>query len=167
MQTRIDRRRAARDTVLAVAFLAAGPASALSCLRPDAVRLYEDARDSAEVYTIVKGRILADGPILVPVPDRDGKNGLVTGVRLRGHILGARGFLDPVEAGIGLRLTCVSVWCAAPPPEDVLLMALRQTPSGSELSIGPCGGDAVVWTADAEARLLDCHRGIRCEVPDF
>ena len=46
-----------------------GFAAALSCLRPDAVTLYEQARDSEDAYYIVRGELQITGPVDEPDPE--------------------------------------------------------------------------------------------------
>lgn len=144
--------------------LLAGPANALSCLPPDPVRLFQFAKDSADSYVIVMGRILAGE---IDLPNEGSKVPTRSTVRVEGMGLSRTGFDTPIERDVTLELSCLSVWCASPPAEGVLIMALKVEGDGRVLAIDPCGGNAVPWTEDGETRLLACQMGGECNVEDF
>lgn len=141
-----------------------GPAEALSCLRPDAVRLYEAARDSADPYWIVKGRVDFREPPAAPDPDLG--EPAATRARLSGMALTTHAFGAPFDRDIVVELTCAGPWCAD--TENLgreLVVALKVTDAGPVLEIGPCRENVVEWSRDAERRLLACHRGGPCALP--
>jgi hypothetical protein len=146
--------------LLLAALVAAGPASALSCLPPDAVRLYQQADASAERYFIAIGRLHADREIRVPTPSPDAPetSEAVTRVRMTGHVLGETGFDEPFDILVDVKVTCLSIWCGSPVTDRDILAAVRLTGDVPELEIGPCGGLTMpAENADTEA-LLTCHR---------
>lgn len=153
-----------RSIALTLALItAAGPAAALSCLRPDAVRMLEYARDSADIYHVFKGRLTALGPYAIPTSENGKDNSADTQVQIKGSGLGAQGFSVPVDISATLRLSCLSVWCANPPADEELLMIVKSADDALILEVGPCGGTAVTWDKDAEERLLKCHLSQTCE----
>lgn len=146
----------------------ASPALSLSCMRPDAVRMFENARDSADVYYVIKGRVTPVGEYAVPIAE-NGKDGTTeTPVQISGIGLNARGFSVPVDTSATVTLKCLSVWCASPPPADKdLLMIVKTEDDDLSLEVGPCGGTAIAWSAEAEERLLRCHLSDDCKPAEF
>lgn len=144
--------------------LLAGPAAALSCLPPDPVRLYQFAEQSPDRYVMLKGRIIGDD---IELPRQNSKIPARTTVRVEGLGLSATGFDAPADREITLELSCLSVWCAAPPEEGELIMALKLEGETRVLAIDPCGGNAIPWSEDGEKRLLDCYLDGTCVIPDF
>ena len=137
----------------------ATPVHALSCLRPDVVTLYERARDSADVYTIARGRILLSGPLATPEENSD--EVALTYARFVGIALSGSGFDQVYLRDIVIENRCLSVWCGSL-YEGELVVALRHDGSERRLALGPCGGDHMTITPDDEARLLTCHAGEVC-----
>ena len=162
-----------RHAILALAMiLCAGPAMALSCMRPDAVRMFEYARDSEDIFYVIKGRIDPVSDYDVPTVDSDAQpkmNDAVanTPVRIKGVGLGRKGFSVPVDVAATVQLSCLSVWCSGPPPDGELLMIVKKETNALTFQIGPCGGTAIPWSKDAEDRLLQCHLSNNCEPADF
>lgn len=152
-----------RSVALTLAVItAAGPAAALSCLRPDAVRMFEYARDSADIYYVIKGRLTALGPYAIPSSENGKDNSADTPVQITGSGLSSQGFSVPVDISATLRLNCLAVWCASPPADEELLMIVKKAEDALILEVGPCGGTAVNWDKDAEERLLKCHMSKVC-----
>ncbi|NNE88620.1 MAG: hypothetical protein HKN27_11135 [Silicimonas sp.] len=147
--------------------LAAGPAMALSCMRPDAVRMFEYARDSKDIFYVIKGRITPVDAYDVPTSKNGSDTATDTPVLISGTGLGPGGFSVPVEIGATVRLTCLSVWCAGPPADEELLMIVKKAGDDLTLEIGPCGGTAIPWNSASEERLLQCHVSDNCVPGDF
>ena len=157
-----------RRVMLALALtMLSGPAFSLSCMRPDAVWMLEYARDSEDVYYVIKGRLTPTSAYTIPEPENEGDSTADTPAMISGMGLGSRSFSVPVEIGATVRLSCLSVWCAGPPPEDELLMIVRKSDEELVLDVGPCGVTAIPWSVEAENRLLECHRSDKCERADF
>jgi len=142
----------------------ASPVHALSCVRPDAVRLFEAVRKGPEPYVLIRGRLSVDGPVALPDPDR--KEPARTVVRVEGMGLNRQGFAAPVSRDVVLELNCVSVWCAFPPRDGELIMALRVEGDMRVLAVDACGGGVVPWAEDQERRLLECASGGDCKTAD-
>ena len=137
------------------------PVLALSCARPDAVRLYEMARDAEEVYYFVRGRIDLTGPISEPSPGSDAP--ALTSARMSGTGLNNHGFGTDFEGAITIEAHCLASWCGSAEGLTGELFAALQV-KGDELTlrVGPCGGDLAQWDRAAERRLLECHRTGLC-----
>jgi hypothetical protein len=154
--------------LIASLLVLAFPAHALSCLPPDAVRLYMQAAESEAPFTIFRGRIDSARPIAVPEVPGDSATpetrDAVTRVRLTGRLLGEKDFTQPFSGEVDIRVTCLSVWCGTPVTDREILAALRMTEDIPVLEIGPCGGDSMpAEQADIEA-LLACHRTGECDL---
>ncbi|MCG6882249.1 MAG: hypothetical protein LJE62_00680 [Silicimonas sp.] len=146
--------------------LSATGAGALSCLRPDAVQLFQAARDAKEGFYVVKGRITLLEPVNAPDPDRGGI--ARTRARLTGLALGQGGFLAPFDREIALDAACLGPWCgSAEGLNEDMIVAVEVTDTGPVLSIGPCRERLVAWDADGEDRVLACYRSGICQPADF
>ncbi len=144
---------------VALIALAAGQAHALSCLRPDVVSLYEQARDSEDVYSIVKGRLSYPTPPKLPKPDLPTESPAI----LSGFALGADGLTVPFEREVTVSLTCLGPWCAEAPTAGVEgYIALRHHQGGYILDQSACHANAVLAEPGDDQRLLACHRDDRC-----
>ena len=144
-------------------------AQALSCMAPDPLLQYTQARDSKDLYSMVIGQILPKGPIIAPKQDLDSNRTdtatTTARVRLTGRALANDGFTFPYDQEVTLRLTCLSIWCADPPPTgQEIFLTLRHDGDMRIADIGPCPANALPWSADSEARVLNCHRFQQCDL---
>ncbi len=151
----------------ALSLILAQPALALSCLRPDVLRQYTDARDSTDLYSMVIGTFAETPEIAIPERDAEGSypNGTKadTILRFSGRELGSDGFSAPFDGDITVRASCLSVWCASPPVTDAeVFVTLKHADDTLLLELSPCPTNALPWTADDEARVLNCHRFKKC-----
>ncbi|QMU58719.1 MAG: hypothetical protein GKR98_11270 [Boseongicola sp.] len=142
------------------------PAIALSCLRPDAVRLYEQARDSEHSYLIVRGRLDLSRPAKTPDPD----NPLPTfnPANLDGGALTSETFGVVFDERVLVLATCLGPWCGS--AEGIggeRIFAIRIEGDLHILDADPCGSYNVPWSKESEERLLECHRTGTCVAPEF
>ena len=140
------------------------PAHALSCIRPDAVRLFETARESPDPYVVILGRLRPAGPITLPEPRKKEVTRMT--VRIDGKGLSRRGFDVPVSRDVVLEMRCLAEWCPGFPGKDEAIMALKVEGKTRVLTVDACGGNLVPWSEDQEKRLLDCATGGRCMTLD-
>ncbi len=142
--------------------LAATPVSALSCLPPDPVRMYETARDADQTFVIFKGHSVGTAQIRLPprnLPDARA----VSRIRIEGASLGPTGFSEPVSAQVSLVLECANIWCAdAPDFSGEFLAAVQATSQGPVIALSPCANNVLPATEDGVARLLACHETGDC-----
>lgn len=151
----------------AVLVLCATQAQALSCMPADHIASYVQARDSAEVYTVVRGSLT--GRPDLPTPDLSDQNPTSPQytAQFKGHRISTRGFSVPFETQVNVTEQCVAVWCAQVPEQEDAVLFLRQTPSGWALSEGPCGGSVFPDPSDTVIKdLTRCAKGGRC-TPEF
>lgn len=140
----------------------ASPALALSCMRPDAVQLYELARDSEDTYVAVRGRIDLSEPAQNPIPDTEIPT--ITQAVMSGYSLTSHAFGALFHSKIEIRATCLGPWCGSAEGFEGEQIAMLRVDGNDiyTLMAGPCGGQALAWTKDGERRLLDCHRTGNC-----
>ncbi|MEO1537867.1 MAG: hypothetical protein AAFR73_09060 [Pseudomonadota bacterium] len=155
-----------RLIVFCLALLAATPALGLSCMRPDAVRMFEQARDADAAYYIVKGELsFLETP---KTPPRNAKTPALTRARVTGEALSNSGFNASFDRDVTVEASCIGPWCGSPEGlSGPLIMALRIDATDVILEISACGGDQVPWTENAEERLLQCHLDDICIPAEF
>ncbi len=155
-----------RLTIVITAILLAGPASALSCLRPDAVRLFEQARDAEEAFYIVAGEVmLLEAPNL---PERGSKVPTLTRARVDGLALTQSGFKAPFSRDITIETSCLGPWCGSLDGlKGRLILGVKTEKDELSLRVGPCGGDLVQWDQSGESRLLECYLEGVCKPAEF
>ena len=152
-----------KSILLAILTLAcANPAFALSCVRPDAVQLYELARDSKDTYVAVRGRIDLSEPANAPEPETEMPT--ITQAVMSGYALTSHGFGAIFHRDIEIRASCLGPWCGSAEGFDGEQIAMLRVDDNDiyTLMAGPCGGQAVTWSKDGERRLLECHRTGNC-----
>ncbi|MGI9393256.1 MAG: hypothetical protein ACR2OY_01285 [Boseongicola sp.] len=144
------------------AFLSAtSPALALSCARPNAVHLYQMARDAEEVFYMVRGRVDLKGPIVEPSPNDD--TPARTKAWISGTALNSHGFGTDFDQEITIEAHCLASWCgSASDLTGELFAALQIKDEELTLRVGPCGGDIAQWSRIGERQLLECHRSGLC-----
>lgn len=155
-----------RNLLACLVILFSGPAFGLSCMRPDAVRLFEQARDAEAAFYIVIGRVQLLKAANQPQPGS--KDPARTRARITGQALSSSGFNAPFDREVTVEVSCLSAWCGSVDNlRGDLLMAVEIGLDTLTLSVGPCGGDQMVWEQAAEDRLLKCHLEGICEPAEF
>ncbi|MGI9391251.1 MAG: hypothetical protein ACR2O1_14435, partial [Boseongicola sp.] len=151
-----------RFVVVFVALLSAtSPALALSCARPNAVHLYQMARDAEEQYYIVRGRIDLTGPVSEPSPGND--TPARTKARISGTALNNHSFGTSFDQEITIEAHCLASWCgSAEGLTGEVFAALQIKNDELTLRVGPCGGDIAQWDRIGEQQILECHRSGLC-----
>lgn len=142
--------------------LSAGPALALSCMRPDPVRSFAEAQASPDRYIVLYGRFDFD-PSAMPSLDQPRQEDTVDPVpaTFTGMALGPDGFTIPYNTGLWLQPTCAGIWCGRMEPSDHVLAFVRDRGDGSfVLELGPCD-TWVHYTPSTEVldRMRDCLTG--------
>lgn len=144
----------------------ASPVWSLSCLRPDVVRAFEQARDAEEAFWFLRGTLIFDDALGVPEPQPDGRYkddaSASTIVRFEGHALHLDGFRPMADRDITVTVRCLAHWCGVVMPDEKLFMAVELTENGPELTLDPCRSRAVPFSEEGEKRLLRCARDGMC-----
>ena len=152
---------------LTAALTAALPASALSCLRPDPVRQYTQARDAEARYRIVHGTLTAQETIRKHKQDLSRQfepKPIHVKARLQGMQLGKGGFATPIDTPVTVSLVCFASWCGGWPGSDQMLMNVEEGAKGELIvTSDPCGSQIYPKPTRAELRrVIACHNGGDC-----
>ncbi|MCP3971530.1 MAG: hypothetical protein GY717_14675 [Rhodobacteraceae bacterium] len=149
-------------------------ASALSCIPPDPVGLFQQAYQAAEPYMVVYGSF--DGTRMDALrpgyPGGYNENALphqdISGLVFTGKALTRRGFTHRFRKPVTLRLSCIGPWCTGLPGGENMLAFLEVLPGGFLLDINACGGMAVSGVDQAGLRrVVTCHQGGPCVETPF
>jgi len=143
-----------------------GPAFALSCMRPDVARTYQEAADAEEAYIVVHGRLDFDESRL---PKTDMANQQATPpdtlipARIDGKAMSFDGFTIPFTREITLNAQCFGPWCTGAASGTDYLAFLKKGADGYLLSLTPCGGFGFANPSDAALeKVHSCFRGDDC-----
>ncbi|MGR3540123.1 MAG: hypothetical protein ACU0BS_01655 [Hasllibacter sp.] len=147
-----------RAIAFAAAVLAAGPAAALSCLRPDVARSFAAAAEAEERYVVVAGELTLDAPL----PGGTGAVARSVGGRIEGRALGADGrFAAPFASEVTVTSACAGPWCGSA-ADGEWVMFLLAGDGGYELIAEPCGRWAFEPAPEALRRIGECMTGGDC-----
>ncbi|MDT0681841.1 hypothetical protein RM543_04020 [Roseicyclus sp. F158] len=148
--------------LVAAATLSAGQAAALSCLRPDPVRIYTQARDAEEAFRIAYGQLDLSAVSFPQMESYDvgaPETRDFPGIPFEGHAITKDGFTVPVSTPVTVRLSCLGPWCPTPPGPEPMMMALEQIGDDWRVDINACGGDAYGQPSKGQLeRVVACHR---------
>lgn len=144
----------------------AGPAAALSCIRPDVARSYQQAADAEEEYVILLGTFSMDRSALNPPRPRANPNlakSVSVPAKFSGKFLGRDGFVRDWQGPVKVTAQCFGPWCAGAPPAAQILAFVQKTNEGYHLALSPCGGFAY---ANPTPKMLNvvktCHASGPC-----
>lgn len=141
--------------------------SALSCLRPDVVRSFQQVATSDKVYVAFYGELSFDPSafpknIGVPIPERD--NAVRIPARFEGHGLNRDGFVVPLELSVTIEAQCFAAWCGQLQQGRPTLAFAQKLDETYLVEVDPCGSKTFTDPADEDlARVVACLRGEACE----
>ncbi len=147
-------------------------AHALSCMRWDAIDVYNRAAEAEERYVIVRGRFLRDGPdrLIEDTQEVEGMPVPYTYDALFFGEIGSRvGFRTPVELEVEINVTCAASWCGFPPDDGHDMLAFLQVDNNRNYSLisGPCPFSLIPEPTDEILdQIVACMRSQNCE-PSF
>lgn len=148
--------------VLGLTLGLSSPALALSCLRPDMVRSWQERVGEA---VVLLGTFAFDTSAF----ERSGIMGLQmpsdidVPARFRGRTFPGD---TAVTLDVVLRSVCYANWCGALASGEVLVFA-EMTDTGLRVPLDPCGSAAFPDPSEADlARLSDCIGGRGCSLRD-
>lgn len=142
--------------------LAAGQASALSCVKPDPVAAFNFAAESEKTYLILRGKLGFDpkklqDPAGPPIATKIATN-------FKGKLLTADGFTDDIEVPVTLALNCAGPWCARISPNTDYMAFVVQMDQELIFGVSPCYQFAFANpTEEAIERVEQCAAGGPCE----
>ncbi|MBF9044580.1 hypothetical protein HKCCE4037_14645 [Rhodobacterales bacterium HKCCE4037] len=155
-----------RSLSLCLALLAAGPASALSCLAPSVAGAYQNAADSPADYVIGVGGLSLTGPSNPPEGavaqggDINQMVGYTQPAQFDGELFTGQAFDSARVLPVTVNVTCVSAWCGAANAVDYGLFFFRVENGNYILDENACPGNTF---PDAHPgyllEVIDCHNG--------
>ena len=144
--------------------LAAGPALALSCLRPDVARTYSQASEAEQAYVVVRGELRFDEARL---PENGGTNQdrrvVTIPARLEGKSLSRAGFTTPFARDITLEVSCLGPWCGGAQSGVEYLAFLEKHGRNLVMVAEPCGSWAFPEPSAEQVKQVEtCMGGLEC-----
>ncbi len=144
--------------------LAAGPALALSCLRPDVARTYNQASEAEQAYVVVTGALRFDAARL---PENDGtsqdRRVVTIPARLEGTSLSRAGFTTPFARDISLEVSCFGPWCGGAQSGVEYLVFLEKRGRDYVMVADPCGSWAFPEPSAEQVEQVEaCIGGLEC-----
>lgn len=144
--------------------LAAGPAAALSCLRPDVARTYQKASEAEQAYVVVTGALRFDEARL---PRDDGTNRdrrvVTIPARLEGTSLSRSGFTTPFTRNITLEVNCFGPWCGGAQSGVEYLVFLEKHGRTLVMVADPCGSWSFPEPSAEQVKQVEtCVGGLEC-----
>ncbi|GHA49016.1 hypothetical protein GCM10008927_12710 [Amylibacter ulvae] len=147
--------------------MVAQSAHALSCMRPNIARSFNDFAASDDTYVLGFGKITATQKIVNPNKGKDGTaqhESYSVQASFSGRFMGDAGWGDPKTLPVNVQVQCLSVWCGGFPTDDQDAIAyFQKTSTGYVLQMGPCGGHYKASPTLQEQRILkSCFRNKKC-----
>ncbi len=141
------------------ASLLATQASALSCLKPDVAKAFNEASSSDLTYVIVKGSFAFTAPERVTTPEPQTLEAQFTG-----RLLTDAGFTQSVTAPVTLDLICSGDWCGTLEPQtDYIAFIENDNNERLVFSVDACGSLAFKQpTQEDIKRVENCAQGGQC-----
>lgn len=159
-----------RSIAFALSVVAAGPASALSCLAPSIMDTYAFAANSPDNYVLGVGSFDVVGQSTPPegAVALDGDINNMQGYTQPGQFIGMQftswGFNQPWTEDVLVEVTCTVAWCGQAARVDNGLFFFRQNADGTyALEMGPCPGNVFHNPTGNDLRQVrDCHNDGNC-----
>lgn len=159
-----------RHIAFALAVVAAGPASALTCVPRTVAQAYADAAASPENYVIAVGSLDVTGQSTPPEGavalngDINFMQGYTQPARVEGTIFTSSGFAQPWSQDLLVEVSCVVAWCGQ--AEQVVdgLFFIRQNVNGTyALELGACPANVFHNPTQADLQQVQvCYSGGGC-----
>ena len=118
----------------------AGQATALSCMRPDAVRTFERVSEDTNTYYLLYGTLDFDAtkqPKGVVNEERDPDP---IAAQFAGFALNTVGFTTPYSNAVTLQPVCFGPWCGNTTPGVQSLFFAQVDDDAITIEVEPCGG---------------------------
>ncbi|SEW45544.1 hypothetical protein SAMN04488515_3350 [Cognatiyoonia koreensis] len=143
--------------ILVLTVLWAGQAAALSCLRPDPVRSFQQFKDAPEAYHILYGTLSFDENLMPQGVVNEERNPPPVTAQFVGKGLTSEGFSVDLDRAITLQPICAGPWCGSIASDVPYLMFAQVEGPAITLAIPACGG-----TAFADPTVADLDQMTRC-----
>ena len=154
-----------RITLAATLF--ANSAYALSCMRPNLARTFNNAAASKDTFHVAYGKIKPTQKVVDPnknTTDINNKKSYSVKAEFTGGFLGFNGFGKSKTKPIRVNVSCLGAWCGGfPNSADDMIVFLKRTPDGMTVDSGPCGGDIKFNPSEEELNIIkSCMRNGKC-----
>lgn len=160
-----------RIFALLLAFVAASPVDALSCMPADIARSYQNAAASEKRYVVLLGTFDFNARNL-PKTDwhnqQDTPENTLISVQFSGKSLSADGFTNTFQSPVTVNAQCYGPWCSSLQRNTQTLAFVEKTQDDYLLAINPCGGFAYQKPSQGHIdQVVACHQGRGCKPQDF
>ncbi|KAB7614652.1 hypothetical protein F9L33_08420 [Amylibacter sp. SFDW26] len=137
---------------IALIFLAlASQAAALSCVRPNIGRTFNNVAASKDIYVMGQGTLTATGKI--PKYQQSVERQITT--EFTGVFYGVSGALRERTVLVTVDTICFASWCGSfPKTDEKMIVFLKKSPSGYRLESNPCDGHFKIAPTIKEIRIL-------------
>lgn len=130
----------------------AGQATALSCVRPDAVRTFERVSEDTASYYLLYGTLDFDAAKQPKGVVNEERNPDPIAAKFAGFALNTGGFTTPYSRAVTLQPVCYGPWCGSETPGVQSLIFAQVDGDQIIIEASPCGGRIF---ADPSESLLD------------
>ncbi len=132
--------------------LVATDVSALSCVRPDPVRTYQQLAADPASYYVIYGTLEFDASQMPKGVVNKERNPAPIAAQFRGLGLTRAGFTSRFERGVTLQPVCIGPWCGNEVPGIKSLFFAKVDGDDVIITSDPCGGTTYPEPSD---RTLD------------
>ena len=142
----------------------AGPADALSCLRPSVAQTFTEASAAEAQYVLAVGRVSLMPGETIPSTgdDPNDRRGYAVEARFDGVLASPTGFDDDAAFPLTVEVECAGAWCGAVPLAERVLAFVERRGDRNVLVEGPCPFWALRATPEVVAQAEACLRGEAC-----
>lgn len=155
-----------RAALCAAAVLVAGQAAALSCIRPDLARSFNEAAASDKTYVVLFGTFdfnLRDLPQVDWDRQQDVQPDNPIRARFTGDSLSRKGFVPSSIRRVTINAQCFGPWCSSIATDTPYLAFVEKNGNAYTLAVSPCGGRAFGNPGQAQLDLVTtCFQGGPC-----
>lgn len=159
-----------RTISFAVTLIAAGPATALSCLQPTVASTYGAAADSPANYVVAVGSLSATGPSNPPQGavaqggDINQMVGYTQPAQFNGMAFTGEAFTSPLNTPVVADVTCSIAWCGSYGNQANALFFFRRDANGTHvLEINACPGNVFPNPTPAQLQqVTSCYQNNNC-----
>ncbi|PIB26665.1 hypothetical protein BFP76_12315 [Amylibacter kogurei] len=142
-------------------------AHALSCMRPNIARSFNEFAQSDDIYVLGFGKITPTQKIIDPNKGKDGvakHESYSVQASFSGRFMGKSGWGEPKTLPVRVEVQCLSIWCGGfPSGKQDAIAFFQKTKSGYVLNMGPCGGNYKASPTSQEQSILkSCFRNNKC-----
>jgi hypothetical protein len=118
----------------------AGQATALSCMRPDAVHTFERVSEDTATYYLLYGTLDFDATKQPSGVVNEERNPDPIAAQFVGFALNSDGFTTPYSRTVTLQPVCYGPWCGNTTPGVQSLLFVQVDGDAITIETTPCGG---------------------------